>query len=82
MHLKLRTFKGKADKDMDRFWFVANSIWVAQGVLRNTVKKAQLSLDFEGRAMDWYMGYVSQNKDATIQNIKDALEHHFRNPKS
>ena len=28
------------------------------------------------------MGYVSQNKDATIQNIKDALKQQFQNPKS
>ena len=29
-HLKLPTFKGLGDEDMDRFWFVADSVWIAQ----------------------------------------------------
>ena len=28
-HLKLPTFKGVGDEDMDRFWFVADSVWTA-----------------------------------------------------
>ena len=28
-HMKLPTFKGVGDKDMDRFWFVVESIWTA-----------------------------------------------------
>ena len=66
VHLKLPTFKGTADEDIERFWFVVESVWVAQGVVGDTMKKAQLSLAFEGRALDWYMGYVSQNRAATI----------------
>ena len=82
VHLKLPTFKGTADEDMERFCFVTESLWVAQGVVGDTMKKVQLSLAFEGRTMDWYMGYISQNKDATIHNIKDALRQQFQNPKS
>ena len=26
-HLKLPTFRGVEDEDMDRFWFVADSVW-------------------------------------------------------
>ena len=27
VHLKLPTFKGATDEDMDRFWFVADLVW-------------------------------------------------------
>ena len=59
VHLKLPTFKGTVNEDMDRFWFVADSVWVAQGIVGDTMKKAQLSLAFEERALDWYMEYIS-----------------------
>ena len=66
VHLKIPTFKGMVDEDMERFCFLTELVWVAQGVMGDTMKKVQLSLAFEGRAMDWYMGYVSQHKDETI----------------
>ena len=28
-HMKLPTFKGVGDEDMDRFWFIAESVWTA-----------------------------------------------------
>ena len=40
VHLKLPTFKGTTDEDMEQFWFVAESVWVAQGVASDTMKKA------------------------------------------
>ena len=39
-HLKLPTFKGVGDEDMDRFWFIADSIWTAQNVESDTIKRA------------------------------------------
>ena len=66
---------------MDRFWFVADSVWTAQNVASDTVKRAQLSLAFEERALDWYMRYISQNRNASIQDIKEALKKQFRKPK-
>ena len=52
VHLRLPTFKGVGDEDMDRFWFVADSVWTVQNVTNDTVKRAQLSLAFEERALD------------------------------
>ena len=46
-HLKLPTFKGAVDEDMDWFWFVADSVWMAQGVVSDIVKRVQLSLAFK-----------------------------------
>ncbi len=49
---------------------------------RNVVKRAQLSLSFEGRALDWYMRYVGQHADPSIQEIKNALKQQLRKPNS
>ena len=57
-HLKLPTFKWVGDEDMDWCWFVAGSVWTAQNVASDAVKRAQLSLAFEGRALDWYMEHI------------------------
>lgn len=48
VHMKLPTFKGARDEDMDQFWFVAESIWTAQNINNDVVKRAQLSIYFEG----------------------------------
>ena len=72
--MKFLAFKGVGDEDMDQFWFVAGSVWTAQNVASDAVKRAQLSLAFEGRALDWYMGYIGQHANATIKEIKNALK--------
>ena len=58
-HLRLPTLKGVGDEDMDRSWFVLDLVWIAQNVTNDTVKRAQFSLAFEDRALDWYMRYIS-----------------------
>ena len=80
--MNLPTFKGVGDEDLDQFWFVSDSVWIAQNLASDTPKRAQLSLAFEGRALDWYMRYISQNGIASIQDIKDALKQQFQNPNS
>ena len=57
-HMNFPTFKGVGDEDMDQFWFVAGSVLTVQNVASDAVKRAQRSLAFEGRALDWYMGYI------------------------
>ena len=81
-NLKLATFKGAGDEDMDRFWFVAESVWMTQNITSDSVKQAQLSLAFEERALDWYTGYIGQHENATIDEIKMALKHKFKKSKS
>ena len=76
-HMKLPTFKGVGDEDMDRFWFVTESVWTAQNVAIDVVKRRKLSFAFEGRALDWYMGYVGQHVDPSIQEIKTTLKQQF-----
>ena len=39
-HMKLPTFKGVGDEDMDQFWFVAGSVWTAQNITSDAVKRA------------------------------------------
>ena len=67
---------------MDRFWFVTRSVWTTQNVASDAVKQAQLSLAFEGRALDWYMGYIDQHENETIEEINNALKQQFKKPKS
>ena len=74
-HLKLPTFRGVGDEDMDWFWFVVDFVWTAENVVSDMVKRAQLSLAFEDKALDWYMQYIAQNGGASIQDIKHALKH-------
>ena len=38
VNLKLPTFKGAGDEDMDKFWFVAELVWTAQNITSNSVK--------------------------------------------
>ena len=38
VHLRLPTFKGVGDEDMDRFLFVEDSVWTVQNVASNTIK--------------------------------------------
>ena len=41
-----------------------------------------MAMAFEGRTLDWFMGYIAQNIDPTVQQIKDALKQKFWKPKS
>lgn len=80
--MKLPSFKDVGDEDMDRFWFIVGSVWTVQNVVTNSMKRAQLSLDFEGRTLEWYMGYLDQHENVSIEDIKDALKQQFKNPKA
>ena len=51
-------------------------------MVSDIVKRAQLSLAFEERALDWYMLYISKNGSATLKNIKDALKQQFQKLRS
>jgi len=58
VNLKLPTFKGMGEEYMEWFSFVAESVWMIQNIASDSVTQAHLSLAFEERALDWYMGYV------------------------
>lgn len=53
-----------------------------QNINNDAIKQAQLSIAFEGRALDWFMGYIVQHVNASIQFINNALKQQFRKPKS
>ena len=55
-HMKLHTFKGVGDEDMDMFWFVANVVWTTQNFNTDVVKRAQLVMELEGHVLDLLMG--------------------------
>ena len=39
-HMKLPTFKGVGDEDMEQFWFVTETEWNAQNIASDVVKRA------------------------------------------
>ena len=53
-----------------------------KNVNTNVAKRAQLAMEFEGHALDWFMGYLAQNDDPTIIDINKYLKKKFRKPKS
>ena len=81
-NMKKTTFKGVRDEDMDRFWFVADAVWTMQNVNTDDVKRVQLAMAFNCCALGWFMGYLAQNADPSVAQIKDALKQQFWKPKS
>lgn len=73
-HMKLPTIKGVGDEDMERFWLFANAIWNTQNFNNDVVKTTQLDMEFEGRPLDWFMGYLTHHVDPTVAKIKDTLK--------
>ena len=80
--MKLPTFKGVGYEDTYMFWFVADPLCTAKNVNIDDVKREQLDMVVEGRALDWFMGYLAQNVDPTIVQIKDDLKQKFRKKNS
>ena len=74
-HSKLPTFKGAGDEDLERFWFVVESVWTSQNIMSDSIKQVQRSLAFERRTQDWYKGYIGQHASTTIEEIKKSLNH-------
>lgn len=80
--MNLPTFKGVADEDIERFCFVSSEVWNAQNFNTDDVKRAQMGMVFEGRALDWFMAYLTQHIDPIVVQIKDASKQQFRKSKS
>ena len=66
MHMKLPTFTSERDEDMDQFWFIVEYVWTTQNVNNDAIERAHLSIEFEGREVDCFMGYIGQNTNASI----------------
>lgn len=52
--IKLLVFKGVGNEEPGRFWFVIRSVWDAQGITDENIKKATLVSALQDRALTWY----------------------------
>lgn len=71
VHMKLPTFKGASDEYVERLWFIVDAVWTIQNVNADSIKRVQLAMVFKGCVLDWFMGYLAQNTDPTVNEIKD-----------
>jgi len=55
--MKMPIFKGTGTKDPEQFWFVAGAVWIAQRIMNDSIKKAQLVTALQDRALTWYIKY-------------------------
>jgi len=49
--IKFPVFKGVGNEDLDYFWFMIKSIWEAQGVTNDNIKKSSLVSAIQDHAL-------------------------------
>jgi len=80
--IQLLVFKGAGSEDPKKFWFVLNSIWNAQQIMDDNIKKVILVSTLQDRALTWYMKYSGINPTTGIADIHKELKNEFSWPKS
>ena len=80
--MKLPLFKGLKNEDPDQFWFVVNTVWEAQGVTYDHMKKATLVSALKDCTLTWYIKYSNNNPTAGLAEIQTMLNKEFSRPKS
>ncbi len=53
--IKLPIFKGVGNEELGQFWFVIKSVWDAQGIIDENIKKATLVSALQDRVLTWYI---------------------------
>jgi len=61
---------------------VVKTVWEAQGVTDDNIKKASLVSALQDRALMWYIKHSSNHPNAGIVEIQDTLNKEFSQPKS
>ena len=49
--IKMQNFKGVGNEGTEKFWFVAETVWKAQHITDDDVKKVQLATEFQECAL-------------------------------
>jgi len=75
--IQLPVFKGACSEDSEKFWFVLNSVWNAQQITDDNIKKLVLVSTLQDRALTWYMKYSGINPTAGITYIHTELKKEF-----
>jgi len=56
-------------------------MWKVQQINDNDMKKEQLVIALQDRALAWYIKYNTTNRNATLAETKNVLNVQFRKPK-
>lgn len=80
--IKLPVFNEVANEDLDQFWFFKKSIWEAQEVMDDNIKKAKLVSSLQDCALTWYMKHSNDNPNARIMDIQATVNKEFSRPMS
>lgn len=71
--MKLPVFKGVGTEDLEQFWFVADTVWMAQQITNDNMKKAQLVTTLQDRELSWYIKLCTYKPTATMLETQQAL---------
>ena len=55
--IKFPIFNGNGLEDLEKHWFLRESVWAMLQVQDNKIKKEQLITTLRGRVLDWYMKF-------------------------
>ena len=58
------------------------AIWEVQGVTDDNIKKVQLVMALQDRALTWYIKFCQYRTGATMAETQQALNNEFKKPKS
>ena len=57
-NVKFPLFQGNGAKDPGQYWFLIEALWIVKQVQYDDIKKGQLEMTFQGRALEWYMKFI------------------------
>ena len=57
--MKLPTFKGTGEEDLEYHWFLCEVVWTIKGINDDNIKLVQLVTTLRERALTWYMKYTA-----------------------
>ena len=84
-HIKLPLFNGNGLEDLEKHWFLCESIWTVQQVQNEVIMKEQIIITLRGHALKWYMNLSivpARIVQKTIDQIQVGLIDKLRKPKS
>lgn len=78
--IKFPMFKRVGNEDPNQFWFIVRSLWEAQGVTNDNIKKVTLVSTLQDLTLTWYIKHPNDNPNARIVDIQAMLNKEFMRP--
>ena len=55
--IRLPTFNGNGVEDLEKHRFLCEAVWTIHQVQNEDIRKAQMIMTLQGRALDWFMNF-------------------------